>query len=144
MNSKLNSFLNNRGVLVVMAIIIIAVFGLIISMVINSGNFDNETVDGSYTGSLSFSDRDPFELNITFDGEKEISGIIKIDDLERPFTSEYLVESNDISFSITFEDLNLRFIGIVTSGATILSGEVQLISESTEIIGTFFLSRISN
>ena len=62
-----------------------------------------------------------------------------LDDIERSFKSEYIVESNDISFSITFEDLNLRFVGIVTSGATVLSGEVQIIDESTDTLGTFIL-----
>jgi len=144
MNSKISSFLNNRGVLVVLSIIVLIVFGLIISIMVNTGNFDNEDVQGTYTGNLSFQDRAPMQLNITFDGESDASGLLSIEGVSNSFNSEYVVEGLDITFSILLEDINLRFIGSLQANATILSGEVQIIDANSEEVGTFFLSVISS
>ncbi len=142
MNSKFSSFFNNRGVLVILAIICAVIFGLIISIMVNTSNFDNASVQGSYTGNVTFQDQDPMQLNITFDGENDISGVLTIGGVQRPFVSDYIVEGTDITFSISFEDTLYRFIGSVQAGSTVLAGEAQYISSDSEEFGTFFLSFI--
>lgn len=148
MSKKLNID-SKRGIYVLLIIASIVIFVVIISIYKNDPNFDNDRINGQYSGTINIPNREEIQINITFDGMGRISGIMHFDNESYEFTNkEYICVGNQVQFSIYFiednESIDFVFLGDLSETAQLITGTVQLsfdYEDNEE--GNFYFSLIS-
>jgi hypothetical protein len=143
----ISSAATRRGIYVIGIIIIGVLLVVLIGMLGNTGNFNNQRVVGTYSGSVSIEDQDQIWVNITFDGEGAINGVFSFSDRNQTFSGmSYVCVEDQVQFSIYFyepEELDFVFRGSISSDGNLIGGDVELIDNNqTSSTGSFSLSLI--
>lgn len=137
-----------KGVLVLFTIITIVVFFILISVLVNNSQFENDRINGTYSGTITIPGQTGMQLNLTFDGEAYINGSLYIDGVNYDFDQmEYICLGSSVNFSIYVftEDLNWDFVFVseISETASLLSGSVRYYTDiDTYSAGTFFCGLI--
>lgn len=134
---------NYRGMKVIFLIIFIILGYVIISIMVKNRNFDNDQINGTFTGNASYPGNQIYQINITFNGLGKINGSISNQSDSYTFSGEYVLQIRDsiasLSFSFVAEDsifvFNCRYADTIT-------GETQMSSVSGITNGTVFLAKI--
>ena len=121
-------------------IAIVIVSSLIILIFIQSKKTNNDRLDGNYSGTIYIEGFNPALLNISFDGEELYFAHLEINSTHKTVEGSYQVVDYSVSFSLSFEDTIIRFIGTIDEGSTSISGEINYIDSYHELPGTFYLS----
>jgi hypothetical protein len=141
---------SNRGKTVIMAIaVVIAAIILIafIGKLSDNQNYDNDKLNGQYTGSLSIED---FELcssgicnmTLTFDGKGYATCNLNFTVETLHLSGEYICTGTDVAITMQSQTAALVLLGILSALNTVISGESQLAISNVQYNGTFFISRM--
>ncbi len=134
-------------ILILISIVVTLIF-TITAMVGNRTRFDNNKVYGEFTGEFQFinEQRSVFKLNLTFDGKKEYSGYIVIDDVQYDVSSSFTCIDSTVEFSLFITEIDVYFScnGIITDSGTFIEGDVRYYLTAEDIWeGTFLISKYS-
>ncbi len=137
---------SKRGFYVITSVVFIVLIILLISIIRNLNIFTNENLNGNYRGIVNFQDKNPYIINITFDGRGTLNGTIQIENSTKEFDNmEYFCQDTHVEFSIYFynetSSQHFVFMGDMNEEATLISGTVQMSEGSTiKMEGTFYLA----
>ena len=128
-----------RGPLVLMLIAIIILVVMIGQIMEANQNFDNDTLNGTYSGTFSIDDHPMYEAHMTFDGFGTVNGSIEME-TNQTFTGTYHVQGTDFSINYLIGDLYFIHYGTVQNNGELITGEIKLrYDDETYFNGTFFM-----
>lgn len=132
-------------ILLILSIILSLTFSIVV-FIGNRSRFDNKKVNGFFKGDVLFPDQPAgkYSLNITFDGKREYSGVMIINQTIYEITAKYTCIEYNVEFLITPVGINSYFSlnGIISDMGTFLEGDVRYYITSNDYIdGTFFITK---
>ena len=139
----------NRGIYVILLILVIISSIVLISFLNANQNFDNERLTSKrYSGSLAFDNPEvppAISMNINFDGFGFINGTMNFSNDTLSYEGDYMCIGSEIQFSLITAENTYQFVflGNLLTEDSIITGDVQLRNLANELYnGTFYLSLI--
>ena len=136
-------FTNKRGTLIILSIFIFALL-IFIGIILNSNqNFNNNNLQGNYSGTLTIDNQEIITLNITFDGAGHLNASMDVEGEIITLQDEYTCFGQDVTFSYDFNDKLLHLFGTLSEDKAVINGELRMYygTEGNYYNGTFFLSK---
>lgn len=132
----------SRGCMVIFVIIIAIISYATISIMINNRNFNNDQINGTFTGALSYPGLQ-YQMDITFDGCGHTNGTLSNGTYNEQFKGEYMFQvfdtTNSLSFSFLIDDTMFTFNCFYSD--TII-GNTTMYFGSVEINGKVILTQV--
>lgn len=136
----------NRGVYVILLILIVLSSLVLFNLLNKNQNFDNETLTSRrFSGSMTIDDHSLITMEVYFDGFGNITGSIIYSNDTLSYDGDYVCLGTSVQFSFIPEETTYQFtfLGNLLSDNTIITGDVEFKKSTTEVFnGTFYLSLI--
>ena len=139
----------NRGISVILLILVIISSIVLISSLISNSNFDKERLTSKrYSGSLAIDTPESppaISMDIYFDGFGLINGTMNFSNDTLTYEGDYFCIGNEVQFSFMTEEITYQFtfLGTLLADDTIITGNVRFYKSANESYnGTFYLSLI--
>ena len=137
----------NRGISVILLILVIISSIVLISSLIANQNFDNERLTSKrYSGSLTIENQPTdISMNIFFDGFGFINGTMNFSNDTLSYEGDYICRGEDVQFSFMTEEITYQFafLGNLQADDSIITGDVRFYKSANDTYdGTFYLSLI--
>ena len=135
----------NRGLSVILLVMVVISSLVLINLLVTNQNFDNELLTSrTYAGSLMIEDQPVIIMEVYFDGFGLINASMNYSNDTLSYEGEYNCIGEEVQFYvITEEYYQFTFLGNLLVNNTIITGDVELRKSATEIYnGTFYLSLI--
>ena len=136
----------NRGITLILLILVIITSIIFINFLIANQNFDNERLTSRrYSGSLTIEDQPAISMEIYFDGFGFINGTMDFSNDTLTYEGDYICRGSDVQFSFITNEITYQFtfLGSLQTDDTILTGDVRFYKSANEnYTGTFYLSLI--
>ncbi len=125
-------------IFLVVAIVIASI--ALIGEIREKSNFDNGVLNGQYGGSLYPEENPTFVINVTFDGQGNANGTVKLNGIVNEFTTEYLVVTREFKMNFEYNGtVSFQMIGAVIGEGSEISGDLQMWNAGNVYNGTFSL-----
>ncbi|MHA1473580.1 MAG: hypothetical protein ACTSPA_04365 [Promethearchaeota archaeon] len=135
----------NRGLSLILLILVIISSIVLISSLIANQNFDNERLTSrTYAGSLIIEDQPVIAMEVYFDGFGLINATMDYSNDTLTYEGIYICRNVDVQFSFMTEEFHqFTFLGILQAEDAIITGVVQLRNSDNDLYnGTFYLPLI--
>ncbi len=134
----------NRGIYVILLILVIISSIILINVLRTNKNFDNERLTSkTFRGSLTIESQPLISLQVYFDGFGNINGSIGFSNDTFTYSGDYICLGEEVQFSFTTSEpiYQFTFLGNLLSGDSVITGDVRFYKSSTDIFnGTFYIS----
>lgn len=124
--------------------------GIIVSLLILIGafwanrNFDNDKMNGQYSGSFTIMDQPLFLVNMTFDGKGNLVGIISLESGNTEFSGAYQCVKQNVNIHFDAGSFTFSCEGVIEANNLIIRGQVEMyITEDNYSLGNFFISKVA-
>jgi len=136
----------NRGLYVILLILVVISSIILINLLNVNQNFDNERLTSRrYSGSLTIETQPYITLDIYFDGFGLINGTMNYSNDTLSYEGDYICLGDSVQFSFMTEEITYQFsfLGNLQAEDSIITGDVELRKSTNDIYnGTFYLSLI--
>ncbi|QEE15719.1 hypothetical protein DSAG12_01546 [Promethearchaeum syntrophicum] len=133
----------NRGITLILLILVIITSIVFINFLIANNNFDNERLTSRrFSGSLTIENQPVISMEIYFDGFGLINGTMNFSNDTLTYEGDYICRREDVQFSFMAEEIGyfFAFMGTLHTDDTILTGDVRFYKSANEnYTGTFNL-----
>ena len=136
----------NRGITLILLILVIITSIVFINFLIANNNFDNERLTSRrFSGSLTIENQPTISIDIYFDGFGIINGTMNFSNDTLTYEGDYICRGTDVQFSFWTKEISYQFafLGNLQTDDTLLTGDVRFYKSANEnYTGTFYLSLI--
>jgi len=133
----------NRGITLILLILVIITSIVFINFLIANNNFDNERLTSRrFSGSLTIENQPTISIDIYFDGFGIINGTMNFSNDTLTYEGDYICRGTDVQFSFWTKEVSYQFafLGNLQTDDTILTGDVRFYKSANEnYTGTFNL-----
>jgi len=130
----------NRGLSVILLILVIISSIVLINLLITNQNFDNERLTSrTYRGSLMIEDQPVITLEVYFDGYGSLNATSDYSNDTLIYEGDYVCRIIDVQFSFMTEEFHqFAFLGNLQEEDLIIAGDVRLYKSANDTYdGTF-------
>ncbi len=136
----------NRGITVILLILVIITAIIFINFLSANQNFDNDRLTSKrFSGSLTIETQSTISMEIYFDGFGFINGTMLFSNETLTYEGEYFCIGNQVQFGFNTKENGyyFAFIGALQAEDSIITGDVSFNKTVNERYdGTFYLSLI--
>ena len=133
----------NRGITVILLILVIITSIVFINFLIVNQNFDNERLSSRrFSGSLTIETQPAISMDIHFDGFGFINGTMNFSNETHTYEGDYFCIGNQVQFGFNTEKngYDFAFLGALQAEDSIITGDVMFYKSTNEnYTGTFYL-----
>ena len=131
----------NRGLTVILLVLVIISSLVLINLLITNQNFDNERlISRTYAGSLMLEDQPVITMEVYFDGFGLINATTDYSNDTHTYEGDYICLGEEVQFSFDTEEpaYLFTFIGTLQAEDSIITGNVRLYKSTNDTYdGTF-------
>lgn len=134
---------SRRGPLVCMALVIIVLLVVMGTIINKNRNFNNDRVQGNYSGNINFDDHPPFPIRIFADGVGNFNGSYYNTTAIYSIEGYYQCIGLQVGFTFFLNESQITLLGDLNDDYTVIMGDSQWRDyDKNPINGTFLLQKL--